>query len=159
MGNDEIPTVELKPYYDPVGYEARRAWAYRSIIEEQDRKAYEMLYGKEEIVKKKQSAVEQDEFQTEVLLERKKEKDISGLGRALDLRTDDDALARAELEHVSGIRLRLQFMGPVGREPGWKIETDDLQEALEELVRVVATEGFKFTLLEAVDGCVSVKVS
>jgi len=154
MVNDEIPTVELKPYYDPVGYEARRARAYWSIIEEQDRKAYEILYGKEEIVKKKQIAEKTEEKKLGPWPMPNDEK-----GTVLDLRTEYDALARAELKHVSGIRLRLQLLGPVGREPGWKIGTDDLQEALEELVRVVATEGFKFTLLEAVDGCVSVKVS
>lgn len=72
---------------------------------------------------------------------------------------DPSALASAELEHVSGIRLRVQLLAPVGRDPGQKLSSDELDEAMEELALTVYSDGFKYTMLDAVDRKVSVKVS
>lgn len=184
--SEKIPLVKLDLHYDRLEYSVKLARALDSIIEEQDRKAYEMLYGKEEKVNSKsqmkREAVQKgksleeamakahergakfaeqfDEHQTKVLLDAQKKKEREDAEVfMMDLRTEDNALARAELEHVWGMRLRLQFLPPAGSQPGQKYEAPDLQEALDELLAVAFSEGFKETLLGAVDGCVSVKVS
>lgn len=112
-----------------------------------------------------------DEHQTELLLEaqRKKAREaigyekVSAASRQLTdaerMFRDPLALAGAELEHISGMRLALQFLPPAGSRPGQKYEEPDLQEALDELISVACSQGFKETLLGAVGGCVSVKVS